>query len=67
MTTHELARQLLEMDDIPVVHHFHHQDGFEDNPWDYYSNVNIFVQDGCVYLSEGDRLDTVEDTSWEEA
>ena len=66
ITTHELARQLLAMEDIPVIHHFHHQDGFEDNPFDYYSVPLLEAVDGVVTITTGRVLDIVEDTSWEE-
>lgn len=66
MTTHELAKQLLAMEDVPVIHHYNHMDGFEDNPFDYYSDIELVVEDENVYITSGGVLDVVEDTSWEE-
>lgn len=41
MTTHELARELLELEDVPVVHVYTHWDNFDDNPCEYLHTVGI--------------------------
>lgn len=51
MTTHELARQLLAMDDVPVVHHYVYDDSYNDIYADCYSEVEIIVKDGRICIS----------------
>ena len=41
MTTHELARELLELEDVPVVHVYNHWDNFDDNPMTYVSTFGL--------------------------
>ena len=41
MTTHELARELLELEDVPVVHVYTYWDNFDDNPMTYVSTFGL--------------------------
>lgn len=41
MTTHELARELLDLEDVPVVHVYNHWDNFDDNPMTYVSTFGL--------------------------
>ena len=41
MTTHELARELLELEDVPVVHVYTHLDNFDDSPMTYVSTFGL--------------------------
>lgn len=53
MTTHELARELLELEDVPVVHVYTHWDNFDDNPMTYVSTFGLnLLQDDDGSLIE---------------
>uniref|UniRef100_A0AB39AJF5 Uncharacterized protein n=1 Tax=Vibrio phage P018-4 TaxID=3229728 RepID=A0AB39AJF5_9CAUD len=41
ITTHELARELLELGDVPVIHVYTHWDNFDDNPCEYQHTIGI--------------------------
>lgn len=53
MTTHGLARELLELEDVPVVHVYPHWDNFDDNPMTYVSTFGLnLLQDDDGNLIE---------------
>lgn len=63
MTTHELAKKLLELPDIKVKHQYTHWDNFDDEPYTYLSEVEILTEDkeGVCYLSSGELIGVYEE------
>lgn len=55
MTTHELARQLLELEDVPVVHTYTHWDNYDDNPCEYQQTIgtNLLQDDNGNLIEVG--------------
>lgn len=41
ITTHDLAKKLLSLPDVPVYHIYTHWDDFDDYPMEYKSTVGI--------------------------
>jgi len=57
MTTHELARLLLSGENLPVVHHYYHHEDFEDEGYNWTSEIKILKDKGVILLSTGDLVD----------
>lgn len=53
MTTHELAKKLLSLPDVPVYHVYTHWDDFDDEPMEYKYTAGIsLLHDDNNVLSE---------------
>lgn len=51
MTSHKLAQILLSLEDLPIRHHYVHQDDFSDYPVDFVSHLGIIEENGKIYIT----------------
>lgn len=57
MTSHELAQQLLAMEDLPVVHHYYFHEGFQDDGMNWKHEVTLLQEGDTLLLTTGDYLE----------
>jgi hypothetical protein len=53
-TTHQLAKELLALPDVMVVHHYYMHEDFDDDGYHCYSEPVVELCDGILYMMEGE-------------
>lgn len=56
-TTHELARELLKLPDMEVVHHYYFHEDFRDDGLNWYSEVELLREGDKYLITTGDMID----------